>query len=164
MNTQFLCPAPLQRSQFKCPLKGTAHQTISEKEVWWPQAPGYARQPRQKVHPFLSLLTYFTSNILCFPLLFPTGSVAGQPQSPVLPDHRQGRAHQCWAPCWVPRHFTGLSSHQSKSSCLQICFPEYSLHCTVRGRECPTKSRIALKPEMWLFFFFFPSGFDFFAL
>lgn len=61
------------------------------KDTWMPfprflQAAVCIRQPRQEVHPLLSLLTYFMNNILCLPLLFSTGSVAGQPRSTVLSD------------------------------------------------------------------------------
>lgn len=77
----FFCLVPLQRGQLRCLLKGTAHQTGCKEfdgqrhvDVMSSCAAAWVSQPGERVQPFIFLLTYFLSDILCFPSLFSTKS------------------------------------------------------------------------------------------
>ena len=97
--TPSFCLAPLQRGQFKRPLKATAHQTGCKKfdgqrhlDAMSSHTAGCSvGLPAQgAVQPFLSVLTYFVSNVLCFPVLFSTKPVAWQPRDSGL-SHPTGK-------------------------------------------------------------------------
>lgn len=136
------------------------------KDTWircphWLQAAACARQPRQKVHPFLSLLTYFMCNTLCFPLLFSAGSAAGQPRSTVLSDST-GRHKPPSAGLPAGSHGTSLVSTAIRVN-PPVCKSAFQkTACTAQwGVENALRSLgqlLSQRCDLCLFFF---GGFDF---